>query len=41
MATTTGIMTPGRIAFLIGNLGYSIGAYFFDWNETHGKSVHR
>lgn len=29
---------PGRILILIGNLAYAIGAFVFDYNETHVKN---
>ena len=32
------IFTPGRIAFILGNMVHSFGAYMADWNETHVKN---
>ncbi|KAK4541756.1 hypothetical protein LTR36_007465 [Oleoguttula mirabilis] len=38
MASTSPLVTPGRIVILIGNLLYSGGAFLADWNETHVKN---
>lgn len=31
-------LTPGRSCIVLGNLAYSIGAFVFDYNETHVKN---